>query len=77
MDTQHENTRLKEKYRNSKKRTRKSIKYHQNIARKRQLQNKKLQNALKKKPWIPSGSQKYPYTRKLLNKTFIIKKLIK
>lgn len=67
MDTHHENTRLKEKYRNLNKRTRKSIKYHQNIARERQLENKRLR---KKKPWIPSGSQKYPYTRKLLNKTF-------
>ena len=46
------------------------IKYHQNIARKRQLQNK---TPRKKIPWKPSGGREYPYTRKLLNKNFLNK----
>lgn len=67
MDTQHENTRLKKKYKNSNKRTKKSIKHLQKIADKRKLANRKLQNELKKRPWKPSGGREYPYTQKKLN----------
>jgi len=66
----HGYTNLKKRHLKLKKRTKESMKYHQDIAKERQKENIKLQNALKKKPaWKPTGKPYYTSIKRLNKKS--------